>query len=747
MEGYLSWSWRISMKYYLVEKTYTGNKVRTAEKKEFCMPNENFPLFEGAAKAKIIHCSKGEAVEGLMQVSFNKSMIQAASISMQLEMEHHNRENFVFVPGAVYGGNRFESRKLAYPPYAEIPESKRLTYGPVITDIPRLSSENVRSKIQFRSGDMTTPALGYYDAKEKRGTVLLGHHMVNREYTGFQIEEDLEIEKLYFSISFPAVREESKYFFGERKDGSGFYPDNHAESDDRGISFEKNERFQLRYKIYSFPANDLNAFFTYFNNIRQTIETGYLNHTLPFASAYQEVKEKYQRENYHPQGYFTVGTDWSKPQQCFQSGWIGGGMNYYSFLFEGKDSTAYQRACHSFRFILDHLQKENGWIDGIYADGNHYGDNFKLDQEGSHLLVRKNADILYFLLKEIMVLETDTEGMEAYKVKIKKLADAFVRLFLKYGQIGQFIDCEAEEMLVGNSASAGIAVGALALAGEYYEDSTYIDTAKQLGELYYEQYVQTGILNGGPGEICQAPDSEAAFGLLEGYVQLYETTKEAKWCDYAKQTCEIALTWVMSYDFVFPVECTASRRRFRTMGTVFANAQNKHSAPGICTLSGNSLLKLYQMTKDEKYLKWLTYISHNLIQSVSVTNNLIDTLEKRNLPPGYMNERVQTSDWEGKETIGEFLYGSNWPEVSMMLTYLEIPSIYISKEGNVTCFDHCTAVLTKEDGNSKLVIENPTEYDTSFTIYQDLGEPLKHNYFFRLQSEEVKRGERKQIDL
>lgn len=735
------------MKYYLVEKTYTRNKVQTVEKKEICMPNENFSLFQGAAKAKIVHCSKGEAMGGLMQVSFNKSMIQAASISMQLEMEHHHRDNFVFVPGAVYGGNRFESRKLAYPPYAEIPESEKLTHGPVITDIPRLSSENTRSEIQFRSGDMTTPALGFFDAKKKRGIILLGCHKVNQDYTGFHIEEDLEKGKLYFSISFPAVREETKYFFGEKEDGSGFYPDNQAKSDDKGICFEEGEQFQLDYRIYSFYADDLNACFAYFNDIRQTLETGCMKHTLPFAAAYREVRDKYQRENYHPEGYYTVGTDWSIQCQCFQAGWIGGGMNYYSFLFEEKKSIAYQRAFCSFQFILNHLQNDKGWISGIYADGVRYGDNFKLDQEASCLLVRKNADILYFLLKEIMVLESESEGMEAYKVKIKKLADAFVRLFRKYGQIGQFIDCETEEMLVGNSAGAGIAVGALALAGEYYENSTYIDTAKQLGELYYEQYVKTGILNGGPGEICQAPDSEAAFGLLEGYVQLYETTKEAKWCDYAKQTCEIALTWVMSYDFVFPVESTASRRRFRTMGTVFANAQNKHSAPGICTLSGNSLLKLYQMTKDEKYLKWLTYISHNLVQSVSVTNNLIDTLEKKNLPPGYMNERVQTSDWEGKETIGEFLYGSNWPEVSMMLTYLEIPSIYISKEGNVTCFDHCAAVLTKEDGNSKLVIENPTEYDTSFTIYQDHGEPLKHNYFCRLRSEEVKRGERKRIDL
>lgn len=736
------------MKFYLVGKRYHGNKVLHIEKKEISLGKENYYLFHDAAKAKIIHWKKDETWEGAIHVCFRKNLTQPASVAMELEMEHDNRENYIFAPGAVYGGNRCQSKPLAYPPYIEIPKDENMTHTPIITDIPRLSVEGNYSKIQFRSGDLTTPALGFFDAKKKSGIILLGCHKVNQDYTGFHIEEDLEKGKLYFSITFPAVREETKYFFGEKKDGSGFYPDNHAKSDDRGICFEEGEQFQLDYRFYSFSAENLNECFTYFNNIRQTMEAGCMKHTLPFAAAYQEVRDKYQRENYHPEGYYAVGTDWTKPQQCFQAGWTGGGMNYYSFLFEEKESIAYKRAFCSFQFILNHLQNEKGWISGIYADGIQYGDHFKLEEAGNCLLVRKNADILYFLLKEIMILEKRKESVKEYRERIRKLADAFVRLFHRHGQIGQFVDRDTEEILVRNSASAGIAVAALALAGEYFLEPTYINSAKQLGELYHEYYVKKGILNGGPGEICQASDSESAFGLLEGYVQLYETVKEDKWLDYAKQTCEIALTWVMSYDFEFPAESTAARRRMHTIGTVFANAQNKHSAPGICTLSGNSLLKLYQMTEDEKYLKWLSYIAHNLIQSVSVPDSPIDTLDGKHLPAGYMNERVQTSDWEGKETVGEFLYGSNWPEVSLMLTYLEIPSIYISKKGNMICFDHCVAELEESKrGVLELSIGNPTEYDTIYTIYLDKGEPLKHNYFLRMRRVEIKKGEKKQICL
>ena len=84
--------------------------------------------------------------------------------------------------------------------------------------------------------------------------------------------------------------------------------------------------------------------------------------------------------------------------------------------------------------------------------------------------------------------------------------------------------------------------------------------------------------------MCQAPDRESAFGLLEAYVQLYETTGNDKWLGYAEDACELAVTWVVSYDFTFPEESTAAKLSAHTRGTVFANAQNKHSAPGILSL-------------------------------------------------------------------------------------------------------------------------------------------------------------------
>lgn len=208
------------------------------------------------------------------------------------------------------------------------------------------------------------------------------------------------------------------------------------------------------------------------------------------------------------------------------------------------------------------------------------------------------------------------------------------------------------------------------------------------------------------------------------------------------------MTWVMSYDFSFPQDRTAAKRKVQTRGTVFANAQNKHSAPGICTLSGNSLLNLYRFTGEEKYLDLLEAISHSLTQFVSLREDPEPTLEGPLLREGYINERVQTSDWEGPETVGEFLNGSNWPEVSMLLTYVEVPGIYLDLPGRkIKVFDHveCKSVAWKEDG-AELDLFNSTSYTAVLTVFAD-GERAPgracHNYFPRMEKLTLAPGEQR----
>lgn len=66
----------------------------------------------------------------------------------------------------------------------------------------------------------------------------------------------------------------------------------------------------------------------------------------------------------------------------------------------------------------------------------------------------------------------------------------------------------------------------------------------------------------------------------------------------ARQAC----SWVVPCDFHWPKGGLFERiGHMFTTGTAYANTQNKHSAPGICTHSGASLFKLFRATGD----RWL----------------------------------------------------------------------------------------------------------------------------------------------
>ena len=182
-------------------------------------------------------------------------------------------------------------------------------------------------------------------------------------------------------------------------------------------------------------------------------------------------------------------------------------------------------------------------------------------------------------------------------------------------------------------------------------------------------------------------DSESGFGLLESFVVLYEVTGNPKWLTYARECAHYCSSWVVSYNYCFPPESEFGRHQKKTVGSVFANLQNKHSAPGICTLSGDSLLKLWQWTKDPLYLELVKDIALTISQYMSTNEAPIydwdlspeereqgspDQLEAHRLPQGFICERVNMSDWETDRCIGGVFRRSCWSETSNLLALAEV---------------------------------------------------------------------------
>lgn len=317
----------------------------------------------------------------------------------------------------------------------------------------------------------------------------------------------------------------------------------------------------------------------------------------------------------------------------------------------------------------------------------------------------------------------------------RRHVDALVHVWEANGQWGQFVDCETGEITVGNSTSAGIVPGALALASTYFDEASYRRVAEEGARFFYRQFVCRGFTTGGPGDALQCPDSESAFGLLESFVELAELTGAPEWTVMARGTAHLCATWCTSYDFRFPSQSLFGKMEMRTTGSVWANVQNKHGAPNTCTLSGISLLKLFRAVTMQggnglPYLALLREIVHNQTQYVSRPDRPIG-----GMPSGYMNERVNLSDWA--EGIGEIFFGSCWPEVALMLSWVEVPGVYMLIDtGLVIVLDNIDAevvagVCTKPEESESAVslrLRNPTAFPASVRIFvettADLCRPL-----------------------
>lgn len=649
---------------------------------------------------------KKEISDNFAKVIFEQDVEEAVvRLNFTLDGEYDNE--YVFFPACAYNGNRFDVLKKKYPPMFTTEETT-VDMPITITEVPRLNKDG-SGKIEITTGDVSVPCVGVYSDKYKKGILVFTTQGIEGNNFG------ISYSKNEISITYPSKRE--KIYHWLRFD----------ESDETGISFEKGASVTFPYKIFEFDCCSIAQFLeVFFENRKCMGLDGSYGTIPPFCKLWEMHEDKFNRMNWKEKGgYYAVGTI-EHIFQDWQPGWVGGGISSYPLLSLG-NGLSRQRAIETLRHLFG-TQTLGGFYYGITnLNGLRTGDAYGTEGAEEWHLIRKSADVLYYTIKHFEMIKSRGESVpEEFEKSLKKTADAFVRLWETYGQFGHFINHTTGEIAVGGSTSAAIAPAGLVACYRYYGEEKYLKTAEASAEKYYSDFVSKGYTTGGPGEILQSPDSESAFGILESYVELYEATQEEKWLKYAKTAAALCSSWVMAYNYNFPQTSQFARLDMKTIGTVFANVQNKHSAPGICTLSGSSLFKLFRFTKDKKYLELINDIARTIGQYMSTEECPIYS---RNSPPvklpqGFINERVNTSDWEGYDNIGEVFNGSCWSETANMLTIAELPSIYVYKDsGIVCCFDNISAELN----GSELKIININSIPVTIKVFFENENGLKNN--------------------
>jgi len=454
---------------------------------------------------------------------------------------------------------------------------------------------------------------------------------------------------------------------------------------------------------------------------------------IPFSEAWKILEEKYNRENWVPEmGYYAIGVEPMRSQSIFQdwqAGWVGGLINTHALMLLGNEESQ-KRVWRTFDFAIEKTITPSGLFFGTCYKGTPLGDNF-LDKKLPWHLVRKSGDALYYALSTLFLMrERNLLSLikPQWENALRRCADAFVKIWNNYGQFGQFVNHNNCEIIVANSTCGAIIPAALVLAAEYFPNRKleYMKVAKCAARNFDEQYLLRGFTCGGPGDIAQCPDSESIAGLLESYTRLYQVTREKEWLECAIRAAFQAASWVVSYDFNFPEDSTFAKMKMRSAGTVLANVQNKHSAPGICTHSGQSLFRLFRYSGNPFFLDLARDIAHALPQFMSredrpiewkIPYNQPSTLFEKYLKPGWMCERVNLTQWGPTEIPGEVFYYSCWSEISLMLSCAELPGVYAQPDtGRIWEIDHVNAEWA-DDKHSALVIRNPTKFKAKVRVH------------------------------
>lgn len=634
--------------------------------------------------------------------------------SVRFEFEKWKESNYVLMPSAVYNGNRFPSRRLRYSPKLHDIKDIGIDKPMIISDVPRLSLTGYVSKIQERSGSMSTPSVGIYDAVEKRYFWMITDQGNKWGDHGINIAESNDRTKMMLSIESPVVRETYAYTMC----------DNQKASWDKARNFKKGDTILIRVRTYQKNGERLQALFDKFFEIRNDFSTPpVIQRKIPLSECFRVIEEKFNQQNYVANhGYYSVGMR-ENFLQDWQIGWTGGMISTLPLLSEG-NSTSQANAANNFKWLFEKGISPSGFFWDAGSNGtNWYGGDIRNVHTKNWHLVRKSGDAVWYILKQFEIMRSKNIPIDPnWEKGLKTVCNSFVNLWQKNHQLGQFIDSENGSIIVGGSSSGAIVPAGLAKACTYFNDSAYLKIAEEIGEYFYLNFTSKGISCGGPGDALQNPDSESGEALLESYIALYESTKQKKWLIRAEEAAKQFATWVVSYDYVFPDTSAFRKMNISSRGSVYANTQNKHAAPGICTASGNGLLKLYQYTDDIRYLLLLKEITNSISQFVSHP-----ALQFGKAPFGWVTERINLTDWEGEGSIGYVLPISTWAETSVMLTYAELPGVIIDLDKKVyETLDHVALEKIKEDERFiSFSLSNPTAFPAH--VKMDVYNKMKGN--------------------
>ena len=625
--------------------------------------------------------------------------LQSVGVAVAFDESGWSSDNYVMIPASVYNGNRQRIVNREYATGLDKTDYFRKDLALTSNPIPQLSPEfGALSRLEVLVNNTATPAMAYLNRAKQKGTILLTDQGIewNGQILdhGLIVEESRDRSRASFIISTPGVREKKPEFIG-------FSP-----SPDRGINVKQGDRITIRVTRIDFYCETVPDLLARFMACRKShIGVVKPRHLMPMSEVFDRMVKNID-ERYHKASqweyYCPENADW------MSYGWIGGLINTYPMLVLG-DAEHERRVRNTFDFALPRAKGKSGfYYDVLGADGKVLYRDAAVLRKGIGL-TRKNADVLYWMVKQFMLLEaqgkTDLIRPE-WKEQVHLLAEAFVQTWRKHHTWGNYLDIESGDIAVYNTTGGAMAVAGLTLASRYFDCPEYLQIAREAAADYYTTFALVGFTSGGCGDILQNADSETAIALTTSLITLYEATGEAIYLKQAKDLANLCATWTVSFPYRLPENTPLARLGAHLTGAVWASTQNKHGAPGFCTQSGDALFKIYRATGDTLYADLLRDVIHAHAEGIQ--------------PNGKITERLTYCDADSRGSRGDG-GKTGWNETNGALMALEIPGIYVRTDiPHVYVFDHVNAEIIKQNPK-KLVLKitNPTCFDAQVTVFAE----------------------------
>ena len=554
------------------------------------------------------------------------------------------KDAYVLLPAAAYDGNRaFRRIPAEAPDYGAWYRPEDFGSGrcpwTLIDKVPALAADN-SGVLEGSAGDLAFPCAAFYLPGERKGVVCWFEPQLKGRDAGFRFENGL------LRIEYPARRKELLF--------------KASDAVDPAIACKLGEKVSVRYRFDEFPCDSVAGLYaglfkrrtSFISSPRAPLpgvaERRRLANLVAKRMADDSVRLEPDR-----------GTTWA-------SGWCGGPVNLAALANVGYPG-AREFAAAALDFMAA-TQEDSGLFRGISCEGNVRLERVTHPDSKGLLLTRRSADGLFWAVRIL-----DFAGATPEREKsLRTCADAIIRIFDACGELPQYVDRRTGANRIAGSTSAAMAPAALVRMARRFREPRYLDGAERIAEQMWTTYVSRGLSFGGPGDAGDACDSESIYAFLESCVALAEAGRNAKaWIPRAETAAHILSTWIVPYRYEFPPDSEFGRRGVNTVGSVIANLQNRHAAPGFCTASGDALARLAKLTGNAAYRELYLDVVSFFPQVVSTPERPITarlwTDRPRVLDPGAINERVNMSGWEGLKGVGEVFPGPCWSELSFLL--------------------------------------------------------------------------------